>query len=95
MGRNMRFRLTVTDAIERDGAVLVLAGDTVHLLGPLASAIVAAHGVVPSEGGWSEVDQLPSRVEEMLGEAPGSNARDLILAVIEELEAAGVVEVAT
>ncbi len=89
----MRFRLTVDDTIEREGLVLVLAHDKVHLLGPVASALVMVWRESAVAEGWVGAADAVAFVERSLGAAPGGDGEAIVREQLNELAASGLVEV--
>lgn len=74
------------DALERDGELLVLAGDEVVLLSPLASELVwsARHGATLAE--------TAAHLMNTFGAPEGADPGEMVRGLVNELVARGVLE---
>lgn len=82
------YKRNVDHAVFRDGQALVMVGDTVMLLGPVAAAIVEAL-VTPLDD-----LALHDRVVATLGDAP-DNSKQIIHAALADLMAGAIVKKST
>jgi len=79
-------RGSITDAVTRDGETVVMVGDQVMLLSPLASAALARID------GDTDVAVVGAALVEMFGAPPDGDPISMTLSVLQDLSAAGVVK---
>jgi len=80
-------RLPVDDRVDRDGEAVVLVGECVVRLSPLATVLLDA------AADWCPEDVLVAALVAELGEPPdGASAAELTRRALDDLEARGLVE---